>query len=100
MREARARVVTAHAGRYLQQLAKHWAHKFTVEVTPKDAVIELPLGRCALRATQDALEVELSEAADEAQLERFETVVAEHVQRFALREDLRFDWRSPATPEA
>ena len=90
MPDARARVLTAHASRYLQQLAKHWAHKFKVEATPREAVIELPLGRCALKASAEALEVELSEATDPAQLERFETVVADHVHRFSFGQQNRF----------
>ena len=54
-----ARTETAHASRYLQQLAKHWSHKFEVQFTPTAATIDLPLGRCELAADDQALEVTL-----------------------------------------
>ena len=41
MSQARAIVPTAHASRYLQQLCKHWAHKFAVEFTPEHGQIDL-----------------------------------------------------------
>lgn len=87
-----ATVRTAHGSRYLQQLAKHWGHKFPVEFTPTQAAIDLPLGRCVLRATGEQLDVELNGSAD-TDFDRFETVVAEHLQRFGHRETLAFDWR-------
>jgi len=90
MTTASARVPTAHASRYLQQLCKHWSHKFPVSFTPRNGRIELPLGVCILDADEDGLGVLLDTAAD--QLTRMEDVVAEHINRFAFKEDLRFDW--------
>lgn len=87
-----AHVQTDHASRYLQQLAKHWGHKFPVTFTPEAATIDLPMGRCELTAVDTALDVTLSGSAD-ADMERFKTVVAEHLQRFGHREILIFDWR-------
>lgn len=87
-----AAVPTAHASRYLQQLAKHWSHKFPVEFSPTEGVIELPMGRCDLAADEAALTVRLT-AGPDADMERFKTVVAEHLQRFGHRETLTFDWR-------
>lgn len=90
-----ARVETAHASRYLQQLAKHWAHRLPVTFTPETATIDLPLGRCELAANATGLDVRL-DGAPEADMERFESVVAEHLQRFGHRETLAFDWRDAA----
>ena len=90
--QAFAQVPTEHASRYLQQLAKHWAHKFPVEFTPEAATIDLPMGRCALNAQAVVLDVSLDGAPD-ADMDRFKTVVAEHLQRFGHRETLVFDWR-------
>ena len=92
MSTSSATVPTAHASRYLQQLSKHWAHKFPVEFTPEHAVIELPLGRCELDAGADALGIRLDGAPD-ADMDRFRKVVAEHIQRFGHREALAFNWR-------
>lgn len=87
-----AHLETAHASRYLQQLAKHWGHKFEVEFTPAAGTIKLPFGLCELTADETALEVRLTPE-PEADVERFQTVVAEHLQRFGHRETLVFDWR-------
>jgi hypothetical protein len=92
MTTSAATIATAHGSRYLQQLSKHWSHKFPVEFTPTEATIDLPLGRCALKADGAALEVELS-GAPETDFDRFERVVAEHLQRFGHRETLAFAWR-------
>lgn len=92
---ATARAETAHASRYLQQLAKHWGHKFAVEFTPRAATIDLPMGRCALAADATGLDVILTGQPD-ADMARFRTVVVEHLQRFGHRETLTFDWREAA----
>ena len=87
-----ARVATPHAARYLQQLCKHWGHRFAVTIAPPDATISLPAGPLVLHAADDALLLRATvEAAD--QLEHVQAVVAEHLDRFAFREGpLVFDW--------
>lgn len=92
MTRSAASVPTASASRYLQQLAKHWAHKYPVAFTPLEADITLPLGLCRLKADASALDVDLTPA-EGAELDRFQTVVADHLQRFGFRETLVFDWR-------
>ncbi|MDH7638896.1 DUF2218 domain-containing protein [Sphingomonas oryzagri] len=84
---------TAHASRYLQQLAKHWSHKLEVEFTPLHATIRFPSGVVAtLDAGEEALTSTI-EAADAETLERMKQVVADHLDRFAFREaPLPFPW--------
>jgi uncharacterized protein len=94
MPERRAEVRTAAASRYLQQLCKHWSHKFPVEFTPTHGEIRLPSGPCVLDAGADTLTVSLS-SADAANLPRFQDVVEEHIKRFAFRETLTFPWTDP-----
>ncbi|PBC23069.1 DUF2218 domain-containing protein [Mesorhizobium sp. WSM4307] len=95
MPTSRADVPTEHASRYLQQLCKHWAHKFPVEFDPTHGTIDLSLGRTVMDADTAALHIVVS--TDEAgSLERLESVVADHIKRFAFREELTFDWK-PAT---
>lgn len=89
---SQARTDTAHASRYLQQLAKHWGHKFPVTFTPEAATVDLPFGRCELAADDAGLDIVLNGEPD-ADMARFRTVVAEHLQRFGHRETLVFDWR-------
>lgn len=87
-----ARVPTERASRYLQQLAKHWSHRFEVAFTPTEATIPLPFGLCELAADEAGLDVRLTPQAD-ADVEQFKTVVADHLQRFGHKETLVFDWR-------
>jgi hypothetical protein len=96
MLTSRADVTTEHASRYLQQLCKHWAHKFPVEFDPHHGAIDLTsLGRTVLDADETALHIAVA-AADAPSLERLETVVADHIRRFAFREELVFDWDKAA----
>ena len=88
-----ARVATPHGSRYLQQLCKHWSHKFTVDVTAERGLIDFGDGRaCALAAEADGLVLRATvpEGGDAA---RLEAVIADHVARFAFREELAFVWR-------
>lgn len=88
-----ARVTTDRASRYLQQLAKHWSHKFEVTFTPTQASIPLPFGLCKLTADEAGLDVRLTPEPG-ADVERFKAVVADHLQRFGHKETLVFDWRA------
>ncbi len=95
MHESRADVSTSHASRYLQQLCKHWAHKFPVEFTPEHGEITLPSGVTVMDAGTESLVVTVrAEEADA--LAQLEQVVADHILRFAFREDLTFDWKRSA----
>jgi hypothetical protein len=89
-----ARVPTASASRYLQQLAKHWSHKMTVAFTAEEATIDFPNGaRLVMRADTDTLDVALTvpEGEDVATMRG---VVERHLDRFAFREaPLTFDWK-------
>jgi hypothetical protein len=83
-----AQVPTAQGSRYLQQLCKHWSHKFAVEFTPEHGIIPFDATRnCTLDASPDSLSLRI-EAADDATLERTQGVVIDHLKRFAFREDL------------
>lgn len=88
-----ARVPTASGSRYLQQLCKHWAHKFQTEFDASQGWVDLPMGRAAMVAEPDALVVTLTvEEADK--VETMQDVVANHLDRFAFREaPLPFDWQ-------
>jgi uncharacterized protein len=88
MARVEAELATAHASRYLQQLCKHWSHKFAVEFTPQHGTIPFdPTRVCTLDASAGRLALRI-EAADDATLERMQGVVIEHLKRFAFREDL------------
>ena len=85
---ARATIPTVSASRYLQQLCKHWSHKFAVTFTPQHGTIPFDETRvCTLDASPERLALRI-EAADDATLEHTQGVVIEHLKRFAFREEL------------
>ena len=85
-------VTTAQASRYLQQLCKHWSHKFSTEFDPTQGSVSLPSAALTLAADENRLALTL-DAPDAADLPRLGEVVADHLRRFAFREDLAIDWR-------
>ena len=88
MPASQATIPTASASRYLQQLCKHWSHKFAVEFTPEHGTIPFDETRmCTLDDSPQRLALRI-EAADDATLERTQNVVIDHLKRFAFREDL------------
>lgn len=97
-----AKVPTAHASKYLQQLCKHWQHNLAVEFTPEHGTVTFP--RDARGATwesdalvifdaaADTLAVRI-DASSAEHVEAMQGVVARHLDRFAFREaPLVFDW--------
>ncbi|MGW8204276.1 DUF2218 domain-containing protein [Sphingomonas bisphenolicum] len=88
-----ANVPTTNGSRYLQQLCKHWSHKFEVEFdADKGEIVNFPMGPIRMAAEPDALVVTIDPKPD-ADIERFKQVVADHLDRFAFREaPLPFDW--------
>ena len=83
--QSHARLNTDKAARYMTQLAKHWSHKFEVQLDATSARIPLPVGTCVMLVEPDGLNVTV-EAAELDSLARLEDVVAEHLLRFAFRE--------------
>jgi len=88
-----AHVPTSSASRYLQQLCKHWSHKFDTDFDAQQGRIAFAMGTILLKAGDTDLTVTI-EPDEGADVERFKTVVAEHLDRFAFREaPLSFDWQ-------
>ncbi|MBO9711582.1 DUF2218 domain-containing protein [Sphingomonas sp.] len=92
---AAARVPTAHASRYLQQLCKHWQHNLTVTFNAEHGTVVFPRDARGADWPGDALvtfyaEPELLairiDASAEGQLEALKGAVERHVDRFAFRE--------------
>ncbi|MFM2280108.1 MAG: hypothetical protein RLZZ444_2339 [Pseudomonadota bacterium] len=92
MASSSADVSTEHASRYLQQLCKHWSHKMTTEYDPHRGRVEFPSGAVLRLEAQPASLVLTIDHDDPAMLDRLESVVAEHIARFAFRETLEFNW--------
>jgi hypothetical protein len=90
----KAEAPTTSGAKYLQQLCKHWAHKFEVELSDAKGVVRFPDSVATLEADAQTLSVSI-EAADAETLDRMKGVVASHLDRFAFREaPLPFTWSS------
>ncbi|OYY90247.1 MAG: hypothetical protein B7Y45_08040 [Sphingomonas sp. 28-66-16] len=98
-----ARVPTANARKYLQQLCNHWQHTLSVAFTPEHGTVAFPRDArgadwpadalVTFDAKGDALEVRIDASAP-GQLDGLKGAVARHLDRFAFREaPLPFDWR-------
>jgi hypothetical protein len=92
MQVSLADIATAHASRYLQQLCKHWSHKFPVTFDACSGQVPFSdTAKLTLKANGDVLSLRLDATAD--RLPTLEDVVAEHLRRFAHREELHIDWQ-------
>jgi len=85
-------VRTDHASRYLQQLCKHWSHRFDVEFNEFTGKVPFsPASSLGLTANATSLVMTLNVEKPE-DLERMQAVVADHLKRFAFREELDVPW--------
>jgi hypothetical protein len=87
-------ICTTHASKYLLQLCKHWNHRFFVEFTRESGRVPFnDTAEVVFEADGSALYIKLS-VADQAELARYEIVVADHLKRFAFREELDIAWNA------
>ena len=92
-----ATAATASGDRYIQQLVKHWGHKF--ETAYAEGVGTIAFGPdAALKLTSDAaaIHIELT-TSDAERAERLRGVIENHIDRFAFREaPLAYNWNPAA----
>lgn len=96
---SRAIIKTKNAGKYLQQLAKHWSHKFP-DLTFDDKEAHIPFSAVItidMFAETDELVVQIL-TPDEIEALRIEGVFDRHIIRFAFREELTIDWQRQTLP--
>lgn len=102
MNASTAIVATAKAGRYLQQLCKHWAHNLAVEFDESRGRVVFPKngrsgdwpgdGLFTMVVGEEVLTCRI-EASAPGQLEGLKGAVERHLNRFAFREgELAFAW--------
>ncbi len=88
-----AHVSTQNGSRYLQQLCKHWSHKFTVEFTTHEGTVNFSEEEAVkMVATADELVLTV-QSMTPSDVQGLETVVADHLARFSFKEDLAFEWK-------
>lgn len=95
MYRSHARIAAENPQRLIKRLCNHWRHKFPVQLDEQGGVIELPIGRCNLRAVEGYLNAHL-ESADQDKTRQLQKVVADHLARMAGEERLQIDWQSEA----
>lgn len=85
-------VPTANAARYIQQLVKHWNHK--LEIDYRDGIARIPFNSdvCLVLETREGgMAMTLTSHSDEDDV-RFRNIFEQHLDRFAFREALAYDW--------
>jgi hypothetical protein len=85
-------MATDRPERYAKQLASHWSQKATVTEDAGTTTLVMGNGNTvALRPAAGALEIETA-VTPEGDLDRWSEVVADHLQRFGKRDELRVVW--------
>lgn len=88
-----ARFETPNAAKYMQQLAKHFAHKIEVRMDDRSADFALQAGTVRLDAEDDALLARI-EGEDAKSLIDSRYVIDKHLVIFAFREGFAgFNWQ-------
>ncbi|WP_136249075.1 DUF2218 domain-containing protein [Halomonas borealis] len=90
---SRAEIVTESGDKLINRLCKHWAHKLEVEQAEGEGRVVFDTGSCLMTAEPGRLTVAV-EALDEAELDRLEGVVANHLERMAGQEPLDIIWEN------
>ena len=93
MSNSRALFSTMNASKYLQQLCKHWSHRFSVEYNATHGAIDFGNGqRLELSANDEGLSLTAAVEGD-SELAELETIIADHLTRFAFREQCVLKWQ-------
>jgi len=88
MHAIEADIPTGEGSRYLQQICKHWSHKFEVTFTPQEGRVPFSAENvCLLKVSPEALYVRV-EALDAGEAARLGDVVFRHLERFSFRDPL------------
>jgi hypothetical protein len=87
MIEASTILKTEHAGKYLTQLCKHFAHKVDVSYDYDHGECRFVCGTAVLDADGNVLGIKAI-SPDEEQLQETQSVIERHLIRFAFREEI------------
>ncbi len=76
---------------YLKRLCKHWSHRFETEIQESSGRVDFGEGKLVTFEAPTG-ELTITITAELSSLDKLEEVVAAHLERFATKETLRFDW--------
>ena len=98
-RVATAQVKTPKAARYLKALCNHFDRKAEARYDDNNGHIQFSFGECSLHAVEDALLLQVIAESD-TRFDRVKHVVADHLVRFGVMEELVVDWVDTETSPA
>ncbi|MDF1790450.1 MAG: DUF2218 domain-containing protein [Thalassobaculaceae bacterium] len=91
MKTATAQVRTDKASRYVAQLCKHFSHRVPAEWNETEGLVRFEPGACRMSASDGTLTL-MCESETEKALAVVQDVVADHLVRFAWKEELSVTW--------
>jgi len=95
MYAAKAEVKSEKAATYLVQLCKHFAHKIPTDYDEARGCVDFQPGLCVMHTSGNMLILEC-QADSEPALQRVTQVIADHLVRFAWKENLAISWTKAA----
>jgi hypothetical protein len=90
---AQTEIPTSNPSKLMVRLSRHFKRKVQAEWTEKTARVDFGLGRCWMRAGEDALEI-YCQAGNMECLKKVMCIIGMHVTLFGKKEDLRVYWDS------
>lgn len=94
-----AAVELSDAGRYMKQLCRHFAHKVDVEFDDTVGIKRMPGMLCTMKVTEPTILTFVIDAESAERAVRHQDVIARHLEKFAFRETVTFEWSEPQLVE-
>jgi len=91
-------IETENASKYLKQLCRHFAHKVEVEYDDVKAEVSFIPGPCKMLAREGLLIIEAESILDQGLLIT-QSIIDQHIKKFAWREELTLDWNTGPAPK-
>jgi uncharacterized protein len=92
-------VITPNASLLLRKLCKHWSHKFDVRFNETNGEVDFsPTQRVSFLAHNEMLSVHIAAEEERTTVEKLEEIIADHLKRFAFKEELTFSWQRDELP--
>ena len=93
--KTRSIVATAFGDSYLKRLCRHFAHKIPASIDGRNGSLDFPFGVCRIDVNDREMDIQI-EVTDPANIDRAESVVADHLIRMANRDEPVVVWNREA----
>ncbi len=84
-------ITTDHASKYLKQMCKHFAHKVDVDFDDFNAAVAFPPGPCQMTASETELVISCQSESEKG-VAVIQSIIDQHIVKFAWREELELNW--------